>query len=124
MRVNATGRRTYSEEFKRSLVKECLVSGVSVAGIGLKHGINPNLLRKWIRNGQATMAISSRTMLLPVALEETTGRHEALAEAPVRSPSRAGTGCIEIDVGEARIRIRGTVDVDALRCVLAALRWA
>ena len=123
MRVNATGRRTYSDEFKRSLVTECLVPGVSVAGMGLKHGINANLLRKWVRKAQATMAISSRAMLLPVALEQPAGGGEAMM-APVRSSSRAGTGCIEIDVGAARIRIRGTVDVDALRCVLAALRPA
>lgn len=120
--MNATGRRTYSEEYKVSLVKECLVPGVSVAGIGLKHGINPNLLRKWIRQAQATMAKSSRTMLLPVALEQTAGRDETSVAASVRSPSRASAGCIEIDVGEARIRIRGTVDIEALRCVLAALR--
>jgi transposase len=120
--VNATGRRTYSEEYKRSLVKQCLVPGVSVAGMGLKYGINANLLRRWIRKEQATVAISSRTMLLPVALEQMAGHGQATVEAPARSSARADAGCIEIEVGEARIRIRGRVDVDALRCVLAALR--
>lgn len=54
-RVNATDRRTYTEAFKESLVEESLAPGVSVAGTGLKHGISPNLLRRWIGKAQASM---------------------------------------------------------------------
>jgi len=119
-RVNATGRRTYAEEFKRSMVKECLAPGVSVAGTGLKHGINPNLLRRWIRKAQAAMVTPSTPVLLPVTIGRAQSQPQAIEEAP-RS-SRTSGGCIEIEIGAARIRVRGAVDVCALRCVLSELR--
>ena len=42
------GRRRYEEESKRSLARACLQPGVSLAGMALKHGVNANLLRKWV----------------------------------------------------------------------------
>ncbi|WP_040572809.1 IS66-like element accessory protein TnpA [Methylovulum miyakonense] len=42
------GRCCYDPEAKRELVEACLRPGGSVAGIALEHGINANLLRKWI----------------------------------------------------------------------------
>jgi len=42
------GRRKYDAAAKRELVEACLQPGVSVAGTALRHGLNANLLRKWI----------------------------------------------------------------------------
>jgi transposase len=42
------GRRRYDKQAKRELVKACLEPGVSVARMALEHGLNANLLRKWI----------------------------------------------------------------------------
>ncbi len=42
------GRRTYSVRAKRALAELCKGPGVSVAGLALAHGINANLLRRWI----------------------------------------------------------------------------
>jgi transposase len=42
------GRCRYDPEAKRELVEACLRPGVSVARMALEHGINANLLRKWI----------------------------------------------------------------------------
>jgi transposase len=42
------GRRTYGVAAKRALVELCKGPGVSVAGTALTHGINANLLRRWI----------------------------------------------------------------------------
>jgi|PlaIllAssembly_1097288.scaffolds.fasta_scaffold406916_2 transposase len=42
------GRTCYDPEAKRELVAACLRPGVSVARLALDHGINANLLRKWI----------------------------------------------------------------------------
>lgn len=42
------GRRRYEQESKRSLARACLQPGVSLAGMALKHGVNANLLRKWV----------------------------------------------------------------------------
>lgn len=41
-------RHTYSKSFKAQVVQECQQPGVSVAGIALSHGINANVVRRWI----------------------------------------------------------------------------
>lgn len=44
----SNGRCRYDPEAKRELVEACLRPGVSIARMALEHGINANLLRKWI----------------------------------------------------------------------------
>src|SRR5574337_173987 len=46
------GRSCYDREAKRELIEASLRPGVSVAGMALRHGINANLLRTWIRRYQ------------------------------------------------------------------------
>ena len=43
------GRRTYSFEFKSQVVASCRVPGVSVASVSRTHGINHNVLHRWLR---------------------------------------------------------------------------
>jgi len=46
------GRRRFDAQAKRALIEACLQPGVSVAGLALAHGVNANLLRKWIGRHQ------------------------------------------------------------------------
>ena len=62
--VLRNGRRRYDPASKRRLVEACLQPGVSLAGVAMRHGVNANLLRKWVagqqqrqRNGVAVGAI-------------------------------------------------------------------
>ena len=41
-------RRKHSAEFKAQVLAECQQPGASVAAIALAHGLNVNLLRKWL----------------------------------------------------------------------------
>lgn len=41
-------RRVHSAEFKMQVLAECQQSGASVAAVALAHGLNVNLLRKWL----------------------------------------------------------------------------
>ena len=41
-------RRTFDPAFKAELVAACQYPGVSVAAIALEHGLNANLLRRWV----------------------------------------------------------------------------
>ena len=56
----SNGRCRYDPEAKRELVEACLQPGVSVARIALEHGINANLLRKWIRQREIGMGKTVR----------------------------------------------------------------
>ena len=42
-------RRTYSAEFKNSIVQACKEPNTSIASVALQYGLNANLVSKWIR---------------------------------------------------------------------------
>lgn len=46
-------RRRHSDEFKAQVVAECARPGVSIAAIALHHGLNANLLRRWVSQAGA-----------------------------------------------------------------------
>jgi transposase len=109
------GRRTYSNRAKRALVELCKAPGISVAGLALAHGINANLLRRWIvRYGESVPETDHppqrRAALVPVKVVE--------PEAP--ATNRPG-GSIEIRIGSATIRLKGAVDAQSLAAVLNCL---
>ena len=41
-------RTSYPKPLKAQIVQECLQPGVSMVSVALRHGINTNLVRKWI----------------------------------------------------------------------------
>ena len=117
-------RRRYAAQFKRELVDRSLQPGASVSGIALENGINANVLFKWRREHlRAASDVqehgAAQAVLLPVKLAATVTA--AVQEAtPPRSPGLVGV--IEIDIGAARVRLRGSVDKANVRCVLQTLR--
>ncbi|WP_460427166.1 transposase [Azotobacter armeniacus] len=46
-------RRSYSTAFKAQVVQECGQPGASVASVALSHGINTNVVHKWIRTARS-----------------------------------------------------------------------
>lgn len=125
--LKATKRR-HSAAFKRKLVKLTEQAGTSVAAIALAHGINANLLFKW-RRAQATRPArrkpAAQAVLLPVNMDPLPPA-SAIIELPTPTPAARApaVGIIEIEVGGARVRLRGSVDAASVRCVLQALRDA
>jgi transposase len=126
VRVNRTGRRTYTAEYKRAVIGECDAPGVSVADVALAHGINANLLRRWIVRQRraliATMA-ESPAVLLPVRVQRVSPAQTASDDevASISTKPRRVNAAIEIELYGARIHLRGGVDAEALRAVLDAL---
>lgn len=119
-------RREHSAEFKRDLVARSLQPGVSVAAIAMEGGINANLLFGWRRKHLNSMAQAHdagtrqpAAVLLPVSIETAPAQGPSTSLAP---PMRPGGGAIEIEIGNARVRLRGSVDEASLRTVLTALR--
>jgi transposase len=117
-------RRRHDAAFKHELIERSLQPGASVSAIALENGINTNLLFKWRRmHLRAASRVedcgAAQAVLLPVKL--------ALAhEAPVHKAARTSTttlasSVIEIDIGAARVRLRGALDEANVRCVLQAL---
>lgn len=41
-------RRTYTRQFKAQMVAQCLQEDVSLASLAVEHGMNPNVLHRWV----------------------------------------------------------------------------
>lgn len=63
--ANTRTRRQYTPEFKAQVVAQCQHPSVSVASIAREHGINDNLVHKWLR--QQPSFVSKRQKSLTVA---------------------------------------------------------
>ena len=73
--VGRNGRRRYEATSKERLVAACLEPGVSVSRLALEHGVNANLLRKWIKKHTAARSQPlSPSAFIPVQLEESADR--------------------------------------------------
>src|SRR5450755_4445229 len=113
-----SGRRTYSVAGKRALAELCKRPGVSVARTALMHGINANLLRRWMvkySDAKASLIVAAprfaSAVLVPVSTPVPRTRRALVASDP----------SIEITFAAATIRVRGEVDARALNVVLDCL---
>ncbi len=135
IRVDASGRRQYSVEFKRRLAQLALEPGASVAGIALAHRINANQLFKWrqdyLRQQEEAAALElepgPEATLLPVVVAPD-GRAPlslaAKAEAAsgrASEPTAAEPGQIEIALGRMRVRVTCPVDPALLETILTCI---
>ena len=67
--VGRDGRRRYDPASKARLVAACLDEpGVSISGLALAHGVNANVLRKWVKDARESglPTASSRSAFIPV----------------------------------------------------------
>jgi transposase len=127
VRVNKTGRRSFTLEYKLGVVRECSEPGVSVAAIALRNRLNANLVRRWIVGHQRALLDSNvkpQSAMLPVTIEAATSTAPMQpaddADAATKR-KRAAPPNIEIEVYGARIHLRGGVDAETLRSVLDVL---
>jgi transposase len=119
-------RRRHAAAFKRELVERSLQPGASVSGIALEGGINANVLFRWrrehLRAAGAHGHGTARAVLLPVkvARQASSTEREVVSSCSPMPPMPAGV--IEIDIGAARVRLRGALDEVDVRVVLQALK--
>ena len=100
-----------SPELKAAIVAECLVPGASVAAVALAHGVNANLVRKWIEKVRPSTQAKADLSWLTVVPDTS-------SPAPLASTPR---GEIEIELPRARLLVRGPVDLAVLERVRASL---
>ena len=48
MHPNSPKRRVHSAEFKARILSECRQPGASVSAVAIAHGLNTNVVRKWL----------------------------------------------------------------------------
>ena len=116
-------RRVHGAEFKTQVLAECQQLGASVAAVALAHGLNVNLLRKWLvgrgikRTGLAAPRTATRRPvgvdtpvsslqfipleLAPVPAAVTAGAAPRQTEAPDAEEIR-----VELTRGATQLRVR------------------
>ena len=124
VRINRTGRRTYTREYKLEVVRQCSASSMSVAAVAMTHGINANLVRRWIVGHEQSLlgpVPKGEATLLPVTMDAARVPVKGCAGGAATKRKGPDVAAIEIELYGARIHLHGGVDVQALRDVLAVL---
>ena len=62
-------RRSHSAEFKAKVIQACAQPGVSVAAVALAHGLNANLVRRWL-SGRGVDRVSALALKAAQPLEQ------------------------------------------------------
>jgi len=120
-RTKSDGRRVYERQAKLAIVREAMTPGVSLAKVALRHGLNANLLRKWVvKHGgvaNATARPEVTSSLLPVVVSSSA---KAVRRRPARAAPRERTP-IEIELPRGVVRFYGAIDRAVLRELIEAL---
>lgn len=96
---SASGRRSYSPEFKAQVVATCRIPGMSVASVARQHGINHNILHRWLRE------------LAPVSLKDPVSSPPAFIELPMppikaeSTPAASDYVQVELKRGDLMIKV-------------------
>jgi transposase len=127
-------RRRWTAEEKAAILEESWQPGASISDVARRHGLNRNLLGTWRRQARGA-GDERRPMFVPLRVlgECAATRVSPAASAPPGPPPstsseadgagvRGAVGRIDIEIGNARVRISGAVDAAALRQVLMHLR--
>lgn len=120
-RAMRNGKKLYSSAFKAWIVEQALKPGVSVANLAMRHGVNANQLRRWMRlqhwrEASAAASMPTAPVMVPVTIAD---------PAPAPPPMTIddpGSPIIEIELAGARVRVPAGADLQQLRTVLRALR--
>lgn len=114
-RVKANGKRVFSTAFKQWLVAQAGQPGVSVAALAMRHEINANQLRRWMRLEHLAQPTRAPAILPVTLLPGDRGCEPAAAPLQPAPP-------IEIEIAGAMVRVHRGTDAQQLRLVLQALR--
>jgi transposase len=119
------GRRRWTPEEKARILAESFEPGAKVSEMALRHGVNRALLWTWRREARKRAAVGEPAFV-PLRVLDNSATRRILPTVSV-SPGTASetdgvsvvsTGRIDIEIGDARVRISGSVDAAALRQVL------
>ena len=91
--------RRYSPEFKATLLATCLSPGVSVAAVAGEHGMNSNVLHRWLKEHRALALVQPRASISPATDNGQTGGFVAL-QLPAPTPTAP------IEHKEIRVQLR------------------
>ncbi len=119
----------WSAEEKARILADSFAPGAKVSEVALRHGVNRGLLWTWRCQARKRAAVGAPAFVpLRVLEEDGASRISPAVSAPPdlppstasapRGSDEGAAGRIEVEIGDARVRISGSVDAAALRQVL------
>jgi transposase len=111
-------RRVHGAEFKAQVLAECQKPGASVAAVALAHGLNVNLVRKWlVGRGIKRAGLAAPRTVTPVPPNAAVPSGASLQFVPVElapaasasdEAAASGSSDIHIDLarGDTRLSVR------------------
>nr|WP_165388509.1 transposase [Sphingomonas populi] len=106
--VSQRANRRWDPREKARITAESFEAGANVSAVARRHGVSLGLLHYWRRTARDRGAFEPIS-IIPLAVEGSV------------APPREADG-IEIEIGGARVHVRGVIDGSALQIVFAALR--
>lgn len=97
-------RGKWTAQQRQRIIADSRAKGASVDEVARRHGVRPNLLSAWRRQGKSSRAV------------------KPMKFAAVKLSAVPTDGAIEIDLHAGCVRVRGIVDGAMLREVLASTR--
>jgi len=90
-------RRRHAPDLKRQVILDCQQPGASVAGVALAHGLNANLVRRWLQHehqapGALSVVGASSGAFVQVPMP---GASEPISE-PIRLELRRGASSVSL----------------------------
>lgn len=110
------GRCVYDEAAKQELVRRCQQPGVSLARTAMLHGVNANLLRKWVSLADSPRPSRRKRLALPAP-----SIPALLAVKAVELSAPEARGYLELIVAGGTLRIHGRIDPQTLSVALDCL---
>jgi transposase-like protein len=95
-------RRRHSAEFKAAVIEECMRPGVSIAAVAQAHGLNANMLRKWVIEGEYKGAARAE----PSAPEPEAPQMPPPAFIPLALPAPTVDGEIQIELQRTGMTVK------------------
>ena len=106
------GRRTWSPEEKARILAEAAVPGAVVSEVARRHGLRPQQVFGWRREARAAGRSQDEGLVFaPVVLDAVPP-----AAAPKEPPA------IEVQIGDAVVRVPAGMDSATVKAVLRAVR--
>lgn len=105
-----TARRKFNKDFKRELVQQAMLPGVSRAALALANGINANQLARWCREHQRADQVTFVPVVSPASTPS--------AYVHTQRSSHPSSEMVW-QHGDTSIVFRGHVDADIVRMIIS-----
>jgi transposase len=90
-------RRRYTKAFKARIINACQQPGASVSRVALDHGLNANLVRRWIKVAEDRPSTTSAFVPVPLSAPHSAPVYSTPARDAVRIQIPRADGAVIIE---------------------------